>query len=251
MDLGKIDELFDNRAAEELYFITISLILAFGILQTTGAALETDKPVVSVVSCSMYPQLHVGDILVVKGQSFEQIEEGDIAIYSSKEAEITVGGETHKLTNHGSPKPVETDIGQVSLLNIEDYGGDKDLYGDDSLENVQAAIVQVDNRKMKLVEGKSYQVDGETLTIDRIEGVSIPIVHRVHRKHETYLETKGDNNARQLPFEKNVAPEQVHGTSLFVIPRVGGLKLLAMDLVGFNGDRPLVIDSYPTCAQRT
>lgn len=241
----------EGRVAAELYFLTISLILAFGILQTTGAALGTDKPVVSVVSCSMYPQLHVGDILIVKGESFDDIEEGDILVYSSKEAEVTVGNVRHQLTNYGDPETVETSLGEIALLNIREIGETEDINGDGEEEKIQAAIIRIDGQKIRVVEGRTYQINGETLEVNRIEGVSIPIVHRVVEKHESYLETKGDNNPRKLPFEKRVTPEQVHGTSLFVVPRVGGLKLLAMDLVGFNGDRPLVIDSYPACQRRT
>lgn len=156
-------KLKESRGFREFYFFAVALILAFGVLQTTGVALETDKPVVSVVSCSMYPNLHVGDILVVKGTPYENIEEGDVIVYSTEEMQI-------------------------------------------------------------------------------------PVVHRVIEKNENYLETKGDNNPSQLDFESRVEPEQIHGRVLFSIPRIGGLKLLAMDLVGFNGDRPLVIDSYPKCS---
>lgn len=152
----------DTRFFKEFYFFAVALILAFGVLQTTGVALETDKPVVSVVSCSMYPNLHVGDILVVKGTPYENIEEGDVIVYSTEE-------------------------------------------------------------------------------------MNIPVVHRVIEKNPEFLETKGDNNPSQLSFESRVEPDQIHGRVLFTVPRIGGIKLLAMDFVGFNGDRPIVIDSYPSC----
>lgn len=153
-----------SRLFSEFYFFAIALILAFGTLQFTGTALQTDRPVVTVVSCSMYPQFNVGDILVVQGTEFENIEEGDVIVYSTPEMDI-------------------------------------------------------------------------------------PVVHRVVEKHQGFLETQGDNNPRQLEFEKHVEPEQIHGKVLFSIPRIGGLKLLAMDIAGLNGaqDTPVVIDSYPSC----
>lgn len=72
-----------SRGFEEFYFFAIALILAFGTLQTTGTVMDTDKPVVTVVSCSMYPHYGVGDIILVQGQDFENIEKGDIAVYES------------------------------------------------------------------------------------------------------------------------------------------------------------------------
>lgn len=242
MDLQTVESALDNQAADEIYFVLISLILAFGILQTAGAGLGTDKPVVSVVSCSMYPALNVGDIVVVKGESFEQVEEGDILVYSSKAANITVDGEKHSLTNYGTPEKVETTAGTVELINIQDAHVS-------SNEGGKEAVLKIGNSRYLVDEGRTYQINGETVTIDDLEGVSIPVVHRVTEKHEKYLETQGDNNDRKLHFEKHVEPQQIHGTSMFVIPRIGGLKLLIMDLVGFNGDKPLVVDSFPTCSE--
>ena len=73
----------ESRTFEEFYFFAIALILAFGTLQTTGTVMDTEKPVVTVVSCSMYPHYDVGDIILVKGTDFDQIDEGDIAVYDS------------------------------------------------------------------------------------------------------------------------------------------------------------------------
>jgi signal peptidase I len=158
------ENIRQSRGFNEFYFFAVALILAFGTLQFTGTVMQTDKPVVSVVSCSMYPQLHVGDILIVRGTGLESIEEDDIIVYSTEEMDI-------------------------------------------------------------------------------------PVVHRVVEKQDTYLETKGDNNPAQLEFERNVTADQVRGKVVFKIPRIGGLKLLAMDLAGLTGpdDTPIAIDSYPAC----
>ncbi|MFB6199970.1 MAG: signal peptidase I [Candidatus Nanohaloarchaea archaeon] len=160
----------DNSAIlKEVYFLAIALILAFGVIQTTGTLLNTDKPVVTVVSCSMYPKYTVGDVVVVQGEPFDNIKVGDIAVYNSRSE------------------------------------------------------------------------------------LSIPVIHRVVEKRENSLETRGDNNRGQLEFEKNVTPEQIHGTALFSIPRVGAVKLLAMDLTGVGGvnteyrNRPLRLENSYTC----
>lgn len=160
--LEELQDFKDSRVFSEFYFIAIALILAFGTLQFTGTVLGTEKAVVSVISCSMYPNLHVGDILIVQGQSFDEIDEGEVIVYRTDESEV-------------------------------------------------------------------------------------PVVHRVIQKYDGYLETKGDNNPSQLDFEKRVEPQQIHGEVLFSIPRIGGLKLLAMDVAGLNGGAPLLIDRYPAC----
>jgi len=155
-------DIKESRLFDEIYFLAIALVLAFGTLQFTGTVMDTERPVVSVVSCSMYPELNVGDILIVKGTDFEEIEEEDVVVYSTPESEI-------------------------------------------------------------------------------------PVVHRVIDKQPGYVQTKGDNNVDQLEWEKRVKPDQVYGRMVFSIPRIGGIKLLAMDLVGLQG-RPLLIDSYPACS---
>ena len=162
MDKEKLDEFRERRSFQEFYFLAIALLLAFGTLQTTGSVSETEKPVVTVVSCSMYPNLNVGDLVVVQGEEFSEIEERDVVVYD-------------------------------------------------------------------------------------VESMPIPIVHRVIDKNQNSLETQGDNNKGQLDFEKNVTAEQIHGTQVLTVPRVGLVKILAMDLTGFNGDRPFVIDNTPRC----
>lgn len=152
--------IFDN-----FYFFAIALILAFGTLQTTGAVMNTEKPVVTVISCSMYPQLDVGDVLLVHGKQFENYNEGEIIVF-------------------------------------------------------------------------------------KVPGQSESVVHRIIRKSPESLETKGDNNNQQLEFEKNIRPEHVQGEVFFKVPRIGLVKLLTLDIVGY-GNEPLVLDSTPQCFERT
>lgn len=171
MDLrNERQRLKQSRAFEEFYFFAIALILAFGTLQTTGTVMETDKPVVTVVSCSMYPHYDVGEIILVQGQDFENIKKGDIAVYES-----------------GS------------------------------------------------------------------EEQSIPVIHRVVSKNQDYIETKGDNNEGQLEFEERVESDQIYGTAVASVPKIGLVKLLTMDILGISGpqDNILEIDSIPKCVERT
>lgn len=230
----------EHESLREVYFLTISLILAFGILQTTGSALDTQKPVVSVVSCSMYPALDVGDVLVVKGQPYENIEVDDIIVYSIKEADISVNDQDFTLKDYNGGKPVETPAGMIDLRNVvEGPSG-----------NPAGAQITVDGKRYTMAEGETVQTNGATIEMNEARGMNIPVVHRVIEKTPTHVETKGDNNQRQLEFEDRIEPDQIHGNMLVKIPRVGAIKLLVMDFVGFSGpqDAPFSFDSFPKCS---
>ena len=88
--------LESSRTADEALFFFLALVLAFGTLQTTGSLLNTDRPVVTVTSCSMYPSLDAGDIVIVQGKKLDDISKGEIAVYSTEEVAIPV---IHRVVN--------------------------------------------------------------------------------------------------------------------------------------------------------
>ena len=236
--------LKEKKTFRDTYFLAIALILAFGTLQTTGTALDTEQPVVSVVSCSMYPGpgeqgLYKGDILIVKGTPFEKIIEGDTIVYNVPDRiDFSVADQDYSLVrNDSDPRPsVDTPVGKVSLVRAQRVS-----------ENVDRAQIEVDGEKEIVTEDNGYVFEGINMDVTRIDSMPIPVVHRVVKKHEDNLETKGINNPSQLEFEQDVTPEQIHGRVSGVIPRIGLVKILAMDFVGFNGDRPFVFDRYEPC----
>lgn len=237
-------DIKERKAFRDTYFLAIALILAFGTLQTTGTALNTEQPVVSVVSCSMYPGpgeegLHKGDILIVKGTSFEQIDEGDTIVYNVPDrVDFSIAGQDYSLVrNESDTRPsVDTPVGKVSLVKAQRVS-----------DNVDRAQLEVGGDTEVVTENNGYVFEGINVDVTRIDSMPIPVVHRVVKKHSSTLETKGINNPSQLEFEQDVRPEQIHGRVSGVIPRVGLLKILAMDFVGFNGDRPFVFDRYEPC----
>ena len=230
----------ENELFEWFYFLALALILAFGTITTTGTALGTEKPVVSVVSCSMYPEYHKGDILIVQGQEYSDIEERDVVIYKVPDRiDFTLDGESYTL-EEDSPDhntSIDTSIGEIRLVEVEadlETGNDR-------------ALLSVNGERTVISEGERLSVSGEELKATRISSMPIPVVHRVVEKNDDYVETRGDANERQLDFESDVRPFQIHGTTALKIPRLGVVKILAMDLVGFQGDKPLVIDRYRPC----
>lgn len=236
---------------DESYFLILSIVLAFGILQTMGAGLGTEKPVVTVISTSMCPALQVGDILVVQDQPYEKVNEGDIIVYDVPDrAEFTVNGEEYILeASEESPSEVvETGIGSVQLVDVRPSTSDRSR--DSAVLKINGSVPQVNGQDSVLVEGHSYDFSGGTMNVDYLTDLpqgNVPIVHRVVEKNDDYVETMGDNNPGQLEFEDHVRSDQIHGTVAVEIPRVGLVKILLMDFLGYSGDQPFVFDNTPSC----
>ena len=241
----------ESRFLDESYFLILSIVLAFGILQTMGAGLGTEKPVVTVISTSMCPALQVGDILVVQNQSYEDLEENDIIVYDVPDrAEFTVNGESYTLeASEESPSEVvETGIGSVQLVDVRPSTSDRSR--DSAVFRINGEIPETNGQDSVLVEGHSYDFSGGTMNVDYLTDLpqgNVPIVHRVIEKNDDYVETMGDSNPGQLEFEDSIRPDQIHGTVAFEIPRIGLVKILLMDFVGYSGDQPFVFDNTPSC----
>ncbi len=75
---------------EDVAFIVVALLLAYGLYSTAGTALDTDIPIVAVTSGSMEPTLHRGDMIVVQGKEFSDIREGDIVVYETGEMPVPI-----------------------------------------------------------------------------------------------------------------------------------------------------------------
>lgn len=240
----------ENRFLDETYFVILSIVLAFGILQTLGTGLGTEKPVVTVISTSMCPALQVGDILVVKHQNFDEVQEDDIVVYDVPDtAEITVNGENYLLrANDTHPNPsVQTSMGEVQLMDVIPS---RDRSRDRVNLRVNGDKPILDGSKTNLIEGESYQIGNGTLSVEYATSLpysGVPIVHRVVEKQEGYIETIGDNNPSQLEFETDVRPDHIQGTVFIKLPRIGIVKILAMDFLGYSGDQPFVLDNTPSC----
>ena len=76
---------------------------------------------------------------------------------------------------------------------------------------------------------------GDVIVYDA--GESKPIIHRIVAKHQdssgVYYETYGDNNCGQFGFEKSVTPKQIIGKASARIPKVGMVKIWAVNGLNF------------------
>ena len=71
-----------SNTASTIAYIILGIVLALGINQGLAFALSTDMPVVAVESNSMIPTFYKGDMLILQGIPTEQLEIGDIIVFS-------------------------------------------------------------------------------------------------------------------------------------------------------------------------
>jgi signal peptidase I len=85
---------------------------------------------------------------------------------------------------------------------------------------------------MPIVSGsKDYKV-GDVI-VYTVSQESYPIIHRVVKINaDVTYQTKGDNNMQQFTYELAVRSSQIHGKVIFVIPKLGYLKVFATRLFG-------------------
>jgi len=66
---------------------------------------------------------------------------------------------------------------------------------------------------------------GDIIVFSPVSGQT-PIVHRVIQINpDGTFQTKGDANTGQLPFEKKISPEQIHGKEIAIVPFLGWVKI--------------------------
>lgn len=87
---------------------------------------------------------------------------------------------------------------------------------------------------MPIVSGNEDYHVGDVI-VYQVSGQPIPIIHRIVSMNEdgTY-QTKGDNNMDQLPYEKSVSGSQIVGKVVYVIPKLGYLKVILIGILGVN-----------------
>jgi signal peptidase len=95
-------------------------------------------------------------------------------------------------------------------------------------------VVAVESRSMEPVFTRgdilglrgqpSYEI-GDIIVFSHGNG-KIPIVHRIIAINPdgTY-QTKGDANSNQLPVEKSISLDQIHGKVIVIIPYLGWIKI--------------------------
>jgi signal peptidase I len=72
---------------------------------------------------------------------------------------------------------------------------------------------------------------GDIIVFSPVAGQT-PIVHRIIRMNpDGTFQTKGDANMGQLPFEKSISPDQIHGKEIAIVPFLGWVKIGMSEIV--------------------
>ncbi|MFQ5975053.1 MAG: signal peptidase I [Candidatus Hydrothermarchaeales archaeon] len=92
---------FKKEVIETGKYILLGLVLAFIINHGLGYALDTEKPVMAVVSNSMVPEFYKGDLVVVKGVDPAKLQIGDIIVYQNPYRNIPIVHRIVDIEYHG------------------------------------------------------------------------------------------------------------------------------------------------------
>lgn len=85
---------------------------------------------------------------------------------------------------------------------------------------------------MPIIKGEENYNVGDII-VYKVEGLRYPIIHRIIKINEDgTFQTKGDNNFSQLPYELKVKKEQIIGRVIFIIPKIGYIRILIANVLG-------------------
>ncbi len=85
---------------------------------------------------------------------------------------------------------------------------------------------------MPVVQGSDSYKIGDVIVYS-VESQPAPIIHRIIKVNDDgTFQTKGDNNLSQLPYESSVSKSQISGKVIFIIPKLGYVKVLASKIFG-------------------
>ncbi len=79
-----------------------------------------------------------------------------------------------------------------------------------------------------IIKGVDNPEVGDVIVYD-VASRRDPIIHRVIS--EEPISTKGDANFGQLFFENNVSQNQIQGKAIFIIPKIGWIKVAFVELI--------------------
>ena len=83
-----------------------------------------------------------------------------------------------------------------------------------------------------IIQGsKAYKVGD--IIVYSVQNEPAPIIHRIVAINpDGSYQTKGDHNPGQLPYEKHVTKQQIHGKVVAIIPYIGWVKVGLVKLIG-------------------
>ncbi len=216
--------LHDLKGA--VFFLLLALLLAYGTYQTAGVVLNTDIPVVAVVSNSMSHQLEKDCVV--------QDRSGSCLQYSNNWNICGNTVNTHQSLNFtqywhyckGSFKnvnisktqfknfPVSHGFQRGDLLIIR--GADRYTEGDVIVYTLPSTMQTDESGCQTFARGLRQRGIGK-------------VVHRIVEKTDSGFRTKGDHN--QPIDDCTLQKKHFSGEVAFVVPKVGYLKVLPAEIL--------------------
>lgn len=160
---------------DEVFFVLIALILAYGLYTTIGLALGTEIPVVAVTSGSMEPQLQRGDLIIVQGKQFEDIQRGDIIIYKTQYMNVPIIHRVIDRTETALETKGDDNPDQVKFCVERSYGACQPNERLVQLENGQACVKPA---RGSCPNGEIVNVE-KNITKDQVLGVEAFVIPQV------------------------------------------------------------------------
>lgn len=221
--LERINKKDNSLVSWGVYLITafLSALLLYSVL---GILFRTPSPMVIVVSGSMEPSFYRGDVMVLTGWTIEQLNAPVVELPNTSIDGVDIA---RYAVAKCSVKGLDYLVPCRSLLWDLRLGGLKK-------EDVVAKKIyfpSVDKEIEITKEGGVVVYFSET--------ESKPIIHRVvvkiHAKDGWFVLTKGDSVYNSLIDQDAglskgaVKIEELHGKSVFLIPKIGYVKLILLD----------------------
>ena len=192
----RFDKLTQGPIGYVVYAI-LGIFIAFLLNQTLAFALNTDLPVVAVVSGSM----------------------------------------DHGINENGAPCGKSPENYTETFDNWWNICGDFYKSVNISKENFELFPNHDGFKKgdMPIVEKSAYKVGD--VVVYTVPTQQVPIIHRIVKINpDGSFVTKGDHNPNPIPFqggysEFSIKPQWVHGKVIFIIPKLGYFKVILTDIL--------------------
>lgn len=244
-----------KRGILELLVAVVAIAIIWGVLVL---ALGTSAPLDVVPSCSMLPNLHVGDLIIVQNSGIQNIHATKINI-TQKAMNLFINNISENAYdclayNPNNPTQISNYLlpgYKVSLYRHNLKAGifSKDNNQSGNVIHFNCGITQIQYKNgTKRYEAytKSITINNKTISEDQNNSIivyeTVPsdlfyrmgdrlIVHRAYvilnSSGNYYILTKGDNNPGLDVQYNNMPPNISHikGKVLFVIPYIGYIKI--------------------------
>ncbi len=213
-----------NETISWIVYLISAFVFAFVLYSLIGLLLSTPAPMVIVVSNSMTPELHRGDIVIVQGVSPENI--------SGDEVELSF----NSLQGIPSSNYLLTMCSEKNSQNLINCNSFKNQV----LQNKQFSVDSFDTRQIIFSDGQELNLNKKGDIIVYFSDLQQkPIIHRIVAKLKVkdgfYALTKGDSEYNPLIDQEAgitssaIRLDSITGKAVAKIPLLGFVKLIIFD----------------------